>query len=154
GGYLLLPVAFEIKFPMVPPLDKATIPAATALIACLLMSRSGLTAWKRFGPIEMVVLVFVGSPLITALLNRDNIAGAGIVLPGVGLYDGLSSVEYQLLQIIPLILGRQLLRSPRDAQMLLRVLVIVGLLYSLPMLLEVRLSPQLHVWVYGYFPHS
>ena len=102
----------------------------------------------------MVILVLAVSPLITALLNGDAIAGPGIVLPGVGLYDGLSSVEYQLLQIMPLILGRQFLTSPRDSQMLLRVLVIASLVYSLPILLEIRLSPQLHTWVYGYFPHS
>lgn len=154
GGYMLLPAALEIKFPMIPPIDKTTIPSVSALVACLLMPRGKLTAWKRFGPIEMAVLIFACSPIVTALLNGDDIGGAGIVLPGVGLYDGLSTVEYQVLQIVPLILGRQFLRSPRDNEMVLRAFVVVGLLYSLPMLLEVRLSPQLHTWVYGYFPHS
>ena len=37
---------------------------------------------------------------------------------------------------------------------MLRVLVVAGLFYSLPMLFEVRMSPQLHTWIYGYFPHS
>ncbi len=154
GGYLLLPANWGIKFPMIPPIDKSTIPNASALIACLLIRRGGLTAWKRFGPFEMVILVYVVSPVVTALLNGDDIQGAGTVLPGVGLYEGLSTAEFQLLQIIPLILGRQFLRSPRDNEMVLRAFVIAGLLYSLPMLLEIRLSPQLHTWVYGYFPHS
>lgn len=154
GGYLLLPAALEIKFAMIPPIDKTTIPSAAALIACLSMSRGGLTAWKRFGAIEMMVLIYAGGPVITSLLNGDDIVGPGIVLPGVGLYDGLSAAEYQLLQIVPLILGRQFLRSPRDNEMVLRALVVACLLYSLPMLVEVRLSPQLHTWVYGYFPHS
>src|ERR1019366_4313843 len=30
--------------------------------------------------------------------------------------------------------------------------VVAGLIYSLPMLLEIRISPQLHLWVYGYSP--
>jgi hypothetical protein len=34
------------------------------------------------------------------------------------------------------------------------VLIIAGLLYSLLELFEVRFSPQLHTWIYGYFPHS
>lgn len=154
GGYLLLPAGFAIKFPMIPPIDKTTIPSASALIGCLLMRRRALTAWKQFGPIEAVILIYAGSPIITALFNSDEIRSAGIVLPSVGLYDGLSTVEYQLLQIIPLVLARQLLRSPRDNEMLLRALVVACLLYSLPMMLEVRLSPQLHTWIYGYFPHS
>ena len=37
---------------------------------------------------------------------------------------------------------------------MLRGLVVAGLIYSLPMLFEVRMSPQLHTWIYGYFPHS
>ena len=28
------------------------------------------------------------------------------------------------------------------------------LVYSLPMLFEIRISPQLHRWVYGYFPND
>lgn len=154
GGYLLLPAAWGIKFPMLPPIDKTTVPSASALIACLMMKRGALTTWKRFGSIELVALIYAGSPIITALLNSDDIGGGGTVLPGIGLYEGLSTVEYQLFQIIPLVLGRQFLRSPRENEMLLRVFVIACLLYSLPMLLEVRLSPQLHTWVYGYFPHS
>lgn len=154
GGYLLLPAGWGIKFPMIPPIDKSTIPSVSAFIICLLMRRDTLSAWKRFGLIEAVVLIYVCSPIVTALLNNDDIRGGGAVLPGVGLYDGLSTVEYQLLQIIPLLLARKFLRSPRDTEMLLRAFVIAGLIYSLPMLLEVRLSPQLHNWVYGYFPHS
>src|SRR5207248_7990807 len=35
---------------------------------------------------------------------------------------------------------------------ILRVLVIGGLFYSLLMLFELRMGPQLHVWLYGYTP--
>lgn len=153
GGYLLLPAAWGIKFPMIPPIDKTSIPSFSALVACLLLRPGGLTRWKRLGAIELLALIFATSPIITALLNGDDIRGAR-VLPGIGLYEGISSFEYQLIQIIPLILGRQFLSSPRDTEMLLRVLVFTCLLYSIPMLLEIRLSPQLHTWVYGYFPHS
>ena len=154
GGYLLLPAGWGIKFPMIPPIDKTTIPSVSALIICLWMRRNALAAWKHFGVIEVAALVYVCSPVVTALLNGDDVRGAGAALPGVGLYDGLSTVEFQLLQIIPLLLARQFLRDPRDTATLLRTFVIAGLVYSLPMLLEVRLSPQLHNWVYGYFPHS
>lgn len=35
-----------------------------------------------------------------------------------------------------------------------RFLVIAGLIYTVPMLYEIRMSPQLHTIFYGYFPHS
>lgn len=154
GGYLLLPANWGIKFPMVPPIDKFSVPCVTALIVCLIMRRDTLSVWKRFGLIEFATLVYLLSPLVTSLLNGDEMRGAGAVIPGVGLYDGVSAVEFQVLQIIPLVLARRFLRSERDLEMLLRTLVLVGLIYSLPMLLEVRLSPQLHTFIYGYFPHS
>ena len=39
-----------------------------------------------------------------------------------------------------------------DSEEILRVLIIAGLVYSVPMLFEIRLSPQLHNWIYGYYP--
>ena len=33
-------------------------------------------------------------------------------------------------------------------------LVVAGLAYSVPMLIEVRLSPQINIWVYGFFQHN
>ena len=53
--------------------------------------------------------------------------------------------------LIPFFLGRQFLRSETSNVEILRVLVIAGLLYSVPMLFEIRMSPQLHTWIYGYF---
>ena len=47
-------------------------------------------------------------------------------------------------------LGRQLLRNSVDIEEILRTLIIAGLLYSLPMLFEIRMSPQLHqlaLWI-------
>jgi hypothetical protein len=37
---------------------------------------------------------------------------------------------------------------------ILTALVVAGLVYSAPMLMEVRLSPQLNTWVYGFFQHD
>ena len=37
---------------------------------------------------------------------------------------------------------------------ILVALVLSGLAYSVPMLIEMRLSPQMNVWVYGFFQHD
>ena len=88
------------------------------------------------------------------MLNTDPIRIGATFLPGVGPYDARSAAVAQFIFILPFFLGRQFLRSSEDNVEILRVMVIAGLAYSLPMLFEVRMSPQLHTWIYGYFPGS
>jgi len=54
----------------------------------------------------------------------------------------------------PFFLGRQMMRRPEDSIDIMRALVLVGLIYSLPMLFEIRMSPQLNTWIYGYLPKA
>ena len=51
-------------------------------------------------------------------------------------------------------MGRQIVCSKTDTEEILRVLVIAGVVYSVPALFEIRFSPQLHTWLYGYFPQE
>jgi hypothetical protein len=92
------------------------------------------------------------APFITAELNTDPIVLAGNVLPAESHYDAVSAVFNRFVLLIPFFLGRQLLRSSSDNKEILRILVIAGLLYSLPILWEIRMSPQINMWIYGYFP--
>jgi hypothetical protein len=154
GGYLLLPVGVGIKFEMIPALEKNTIPVFAALAGSILVLRRLPRAWTKFGLTEIIIMVLVFSPVVTSILNGDPVRVADRELPGVGLYDGLSAAISQILVIIPFILGRQLLHNPADSEDILRCLAVAGLLYSLPMIFEIRMSPQLHTWIYGFFPHS
>ncbi len=56
--------------------------------------------------------------------------------------------------LAPFFVGIRFLSSDESRAALLRAFATAGVLYSVPMLFEVRMSPQLHRWVYGYFPHS
>lgn len=156
GAHLLLPVGTAIKFPAVPALDKETIPNLVALVGCLTLARRFPPVRNRFGLTEIVLAAMLIGPFITSEYNGDAIViGDGVaILPGVGQYDALSASVSQLLTLLPFLLGRRFLRTPRDNLDILRILSIAGLVYTLPMLLEIRMSPQLHTWIYGYFPHS
>jgi hypothetical protein len=153
AAYLLLPVNASIKIEGIPQFNKTSIPALAA-VACLLIGGQRLQWFRRLGLAEVLVLVFIFSPLITALQNGDAIGLANRTIPGETLYDGASAATIQLIYLIPFLLGRQLLRESQHTEEILRALVMAGLFYSLPMLFEVRMSPQLHTWVYGYFPHQ
>src|SRR5690348_2575188 len=155
GALLLLPVGTIIKIaPGIPQLDKDSLPNLAALVCCVLIARRPVRFWNGFGPAEVLLAIFVVSPFITSELNGDTIVVGGRVLPAVGSYDALSAVVGQLLFVLPFFLGRQVLRSAEDTADILRVLVVAGLFYSVLLLFEIRMSPQLHNWVYGYQPSS
>jgi hypothetical protein len=153
GGYLLLPVGAGIKIAEgIPQLDKISIPALAALAGCFIFARRHLRFWNGFGLTEVLLLIFLIGPFVTSELNTDPVLSGPVLLPGVGSYDGLSAIVSQLLFVLPFFLGRQLLKSTADLEEILRTLVVAGLLYSLPILFEIRMSPQLHLWFYGYSP--
>lgn len=154
GAYLLLPVGTSIKFEGVPGFDKSTIPNIAALIGCVLIAGRRPRLFHGFGVPEVLILMLLVGPFITSALNGDTITIGDRVLPGVGPYDALSAVVAQLIFLLPFFLARQFLRSSEDTVEVLRALAIAGFVYSVPMLFEVRMSPQLHTWIYGYFPHS
>lgn len=108
--------------------------------------------WSGFGLAGIFVVSYLIGPFITAELNTDPVVLANKVLPAETHYDALSAVVGQFLGLIPFFVGRQVLRTSGDNEQILRVLIIAGLAYSLPMLFEVRMSPQLHFWFYGYYP--
>jgi hypothetical protein len=152
GAQLLLPAGAAIKFEGIPQFDKISIPNLAALVGCLLVMRRPLRLWSGFGFAGILILMYVIGPFVTAELNGDPVVLANQILPAESHYDAFSAVVRQLLFLLPFFLGRQLLRSSTDHQEIVRVLVFAGLLYSLPMLFEVRMSPQLHYWFYGYYP--
>lgn len=152
GAYLLLPVGTEIKFAGVPAFDKNSIPNLTAFMCCAMFAGRLPRIFRGLGIAEILIVVLLVGPFITSMLNTDPIQIGATFLPGVGTYDALSASVAHLVFILPFFLGRQFLRNAEDGAEILHVLVITGLAYSLPMLFEVRMSPQLHTWIYGYFP--
>lgn len=153
GAYLLLPVAAVIKFKMIPGFDKSSIPSLAALFGCVIVYGRSKRFFHGFGLAEMLIVTLLIGPFITCELNADPIRVGPLVFPGLDSYEAGSTVIAQVIVLIPFFLGRQILRNRTDTEEILRVLVIAGLIYSLPALFEIRFSPQLHTWVYGYFPH-
>ena len=152
GGLLIMPEGVAIKFQMVPALDKTSIPNLCALVGCIFSTQVTHVQKRRFGICELLLFTFVLSPIVTAALNGDPISAAGVFLPGVGYYDGISTALNQFLLILSFYVGRRYLRDLQDTATILRALVLAGLVYSLPILFEIRMSPQLSLWLYGFIP--
>lgn len=150
GAQLLLPVRDEIKLPIIPALDKATLPGLCIFLAYLFLQRP---IWRpRIGLVEILLALYLLGPIVTSLLNNDPVFAGDRIIQGVGLYDAGSAVALTLFTLMPLFVGRGLLNTEGAHQEVLRVLAIAGAIYSIPLLFEIRFSPQLHAWVYGYYP--
>lgn len=155
AGYLILPPATRFDFPVIPDFDKDSIPALVSL-ACvmfLLRDRIGILPHSRIG--KALMAAFVLSPVATVLTNTDALTvQSGNDIQGMKIYDSIAAVANHAIYALPLFLGRRYLATPQAAQALLAALVAGALAYSLPMLVESRLSPQMNVWVYGFFQHD
>lgn len=155
AGYLLLPPApAGIDLPVLPPFDKDTIPALSALVMVLILHRPGLTLLPQGRAVRLLIGVYLAAPVATVLANGDPVFWGPRVLPGLQLREALGAVMQQAITLSPFLLARHFLSRTEDQRDLLMALMIGGLVYSVPMLVEMRLSPQVNIWVYGYFQHS
>lgn len=170
GAYMFLPQLSTINLPLIPPLNKETIPNLATFAVCLAMlgRMPGMLpdGWVGRG----LLLIFVISPAITVLTNLDPVqfgvdrfgtlvlvdANALEVggLPALRVYDSASALGLQLFLMLPFFLAYSVLRSEAAIREILLALVVAGAIYALPMAWEVRLSPQLHTQLYGFFQHD
>lgn len=169
AGYLLLPTRAGVDLPLMPTVDKDVIPALAAGVLLAFgmgaAKADGLRhadtqddaasggSW-RMGPFLPLVLLLVASPIMTVLTNPEPLVYGPLVLPGLQPYDAISIISRLALIALPFLLAMRYLASPQSHVVLLKVIVTALLAYSLLILFEVRMSPQLNVMFFGFFPHA
>ncbi len=175
-GYLFLPAQTGIDLPLLPQMDKVFLPAVTAAIMCLVtpdttQRRSRrvsvtqprtdalpesvvLTKSKAYPISTLMIIVLLLAPVGAYLTNMTPFVDGVVFIPGLRIYDVFSQILNVMVMLLPFFLARQYLNTPQAAASLLKALVITGLVYSVLCLVEVRLSPQLNRWIYGFHAHS
>ncbi len=154
GAYLLLPPhPASFDFPLLPPFNKLTLTNLSVFVIVWALSDKKMKLLPEGKLIRVLIFVFVFSPIATVLVNGDPVMFVTGGLRGLWPRDSVALVITQAIILLPFLLARQLLAEKGSQRDLLIVLCVSGLLYSLPMLAEVRLSPQLNLWIYGYFQH-
>ncbi|KIN61604.1 putative membrane protein [Sulfitobacter noctilucae] len=165
GGYLFLPPLTEFNLPLVPGMDKITIPNLSVLLIMLFAMKERVQLWPQSRVAQVLVMGLILSPILTVLTNGDPINfevlrnAEPIIflvdqLPGQSVRDIGSVVISQILTIVPFLLARQLLSTEDGLREILLAFMVGALIYSVPSLIEIRLSPQMNVWIYGFFQHS
>jgi hypothetical protein len=149
GGFLLLPVQAAFDFKGVPSLDKTTIPNLAAFFLALLLTRRGSFKWPRSKILNLLMICFIIGPFFTGMTNKDPISIGDRVIPAIDLYTSLSVSASNAIMLLPLILGAGLIHSERQQRDLLVIFGIAGLIYTIPVLLEIRLSPYFQSRLYN-----
>ena len=154
-AYLFLPpppTAFDL--PLVPAMNKENLPSLIALLSCAVLYKKDLKILPDALLGRVLLGLFVFSPLATTLTNLEPIFFGEIGVTGLGVKDAIALVFNQAMLAVPFVLALSFLRRAEDHREILFALMIAGLIYSLFMLIEVRLSPQLNIWIYGFFQHN
>lgn len=166
-GVVLLPEIAAFDPPLLPPFDKNSIASLACYVGALLFARRELARAKFMRGSELWFLLVIVGNIGTTFANPEPvIIGGGldydevtrlpeIVLPAMTKYDIFASTVRDLLSVwLPFHLGRALIRTPEDANAAFKIIGGAMLFQVLPILLELRLSPQLHNWIYGYHANS
>jgi hypothetical protein len=141
-AWLFLPLkAFHL--PGLPEYSKVSAAAYACLLGSLIF-HSGQLLRIRPGWLDIPVVAYVLAPILT-----NTIGG------GAGLYEGIatSNTEFMLWGI-PWIMGRAYFSDLDGARELALGLVLGVLIYVPLCLIEIRMSPQLNLWVYGFHQHA
>ena len=145
---LLLPLKFSVDFPLVPPIDKDVITPFFLVIFLFLSNKK----FQIFKPsiVTSLILIYLAVCIVSIEQNTSPVMIGGRLLPGLTQYDAFSSVARNLLEFMPFFLGRHFLSNTKDTEAIFKIWVTAGLFYTLPMLLELRITPQIHNMLYGY----
>ncbi len=141
AAWLFLPSA---QFPIrgLPDYDKMMATSMGILLAAGLIEPQRLLSFRpRWFDVPMTVFCFC--PLASTFTN------------GLGLWHGVAvSMEHLWAFGIPYFLGRVYFDSFRSLFTLAKAILIGGLVYVPLCLIEIRMSPQLYLWVYGFRPRN
>jgi hypothetical protein len=129
-----------------------SVTAVATLLLCWIYGSQAPRPRRSF-LLYVFALAFVISPILSSFTNSYELQTAGKSVPGFYPLDGLKFAGRNLLLLVPTYIGSRFLSTDNARSLLLKALPTAMLFYSLPMLFEIRMSPQLHRWVYGYFPH-
>jgi len=136
-GWILLSPRAGINLPGIPAFTKDFSVSYGVLIG-LLLFRGDLIRRFRPRPIDLFCLLCMIGPFISSLAN------------GLGVWDACSELYGRIIVWgTPYLVGRVLVKDLDDVRDCALAILLAALIIVPLCLVEIRLSPQLHRWVYG-----
>jgi len=139
GGVLFLPNSV-ISLPLILYHKRAAIAIAVLLGDAL--NNNNEKYEKNFFDKVMITACFV-STILSSVIN------------GFGFYEGFAvGLDNFFTWGVAFIMGRKYFKNEEDLKLLVKYILVGVLLYIPLCLYELRMSPQLHIKLYGFFQHS
>jgi hypothetical protein len=135
-AWLAMPL-MRVNVPLLPDLEKETL-VVGAVLAGMLAAGRRLPRGVGLGLADVAVAVLCVAPFCASVAN------------GLGVFDGISSaLRHVFVFAVPYAIGRIAFADARSLRDLARFTALGALCYLPPILLESRMAPQLHQWVFG-----
>ena len=148
GAYLFVPSSVGYDFPVIPTLDKTSVPSVAVFLLAFALARPGEFKWPKSNAVNILVFMYVFGPLFTGFANRDAITIGTYVMPGITLYASFSAIAERAIDMMPFILGVGFLRTERAHRDILVIFVVAALIYSLPIFYEIVKGPYLQMTLF------
>ncbi len=130
----------DVVYPLrgLPDYSKTMAATVGALLGVCIFDLKALTSLRpTWG--DLPIVAYCLTPFASSVTN------------GLGAYDGVSGIFNEFATWgVPYMLGRAYLRTLDDFRELARLLFVAGLIYMPLCLYEIRMSPQLNRYVYGF----
>lgn len=152
AGYLFLPAIIGFDFKGIPTFDKTSIPNLAAFVFAMALGRKGEFRWPRSTIVNLLMAGYVFGPILTGFANRDPISIGDMYIPEITLYTAGSMAASRAIELMPFILGAGFLRTESAHRDILQLFVLFGIVYSVPIFVEVLKGPFLQAVIYRIDP--
>jgi len=147
-GFLPEQAAFDL--PTLPPIGKEYLTYLCALAGGMIYRAKSIASARPGRGLEALVVLMLVENIITAFMNPDPMWDEGKLEAGLGIWDVVAKTGDDALGIaLPYFVGRALFRTRQDALVLMRTLGMVGLVYTVLIVIEVAGSIPFKVFQLG-----
>ena len=155
GAILFAPELVSIELPFLSPIGKNALASLCAFIGLVATSNGRIRRAKLFGRADALIPVMLLSGAAATLTNLDTLTYGPTVLAGFGVHNIIRPIASDFLGwVFPYWIGRICVQTEDDVRELVKVFVTLGAAYLPLILVELRFSPQMHAWVFGYAQHD
>lgn len=155
GGNMLLPeILVLFKVPGFMEFTKTPYLSLITVLGLLIFHRRVFSRFK-FGALDVLFILLCIFGALTAWTNLDPVSDGIIRYPGHTIMDGVKFTYGTVFTyVIPMLAARLLFQTERDLKVLMVGYALLATVHMLPFLFEVRMSPTLHRYWYGFYQHD
>ncbi|MCA9552800.1 MAG: hypothetical protein KC933_22390 [Myxococcales bacterium] len=152
------PVGAYIRLPSTPHIWKDNVAYIGIVLGAILNYPQYLIRARPGSWPQSLIVVGMFAAVFTSLTNSDSLIYGQqviVVIPGLRINDGLFMAFTDVLEdLLPFFVGIAFIRSAESMRMMHRYVISMMLVYALLIFVELRMSPQVHQWIYGYRAHN